>query len=413
MENIKLSKRNFTVEEGYFYTIDESQDNLLQKTDDGTTAFSYPLDTLLTATIKSLEYDGVYFWSLEQGATTKDVVIRRWKIDNYVCKVQNSFSYTGDDVTHNYNSNAFSIEHYHTTLSGTTASGSSTIYLNKYWDHSSITSAVLHLGPNTDGEEEEVEVSSTVTGGVNLTSSTIYDYADGDPVNYNKNIWVFNNYYGTISVGSLYKFNSHTGALVTTYSGAAYSDIESATFYNVNSFTEYGDVDTLCYVKGTNLLFVNPIESGGTLSYYGSMVMDNVEDDDATVIMIYDLAMDDQNVYRLQLKATYYGSTETWSLYSYQLSTLDSFVASISLGAYPSIIAANEVSDTTIVATVKDQFLQPVSSRLVYFTEDEPSTGTFTGSNPDNTDADGKASTIFRSGDTACEVKITATVEQV
>ena len=41
-ENIKLRKRNFTVNEGYFYTIENDRDNLLQKTDDGNTAFSYP-----------------------------------------------------------------------------------------------------------------------------------------------------------------------------------------------------------------------------------------------------------------------------------------------------------------------------------------------------------------------------------
>jgi len=393
MENIKLRKRNFTVDQGYFYTFDEDQDNLLQKTDDGTTAFSYPFNTLLTKQIKSLEFDGVYFWSLEEGSTNKDVVIRQWKIDNYICKLQNTFSYTGDDVTNNYDSNAFSVEHYHTALTSTTNSGSSTIYLDDYWDHSSISNAVLHLGPNSNGEEEDVTVNTTVSGGVTLTSSTLYDYAASDLVNYHKNIWMFNNYCGIDLVGALYKFDSHTGSLVTTYPGAAYSDIESATFYKVDSFAAYGAIDTLCYVKGTNMLFVNTADAGADLPYYGSMVMDNVQDDEATVIAIYDLSMDDQNVYRLQLKATYYGSTETWSLYSYQLSTLDSFVASISLGAYPSIIAANEISDSTIIATVKDQFLQPVTSRLVYFTEDEPTTGYISGSNPDNTDSDGKAQT--------------------
>ncbi|GAG14307.1 unnamed protein product, partial [marine sediment metagenome] len=47
-ENLKLKKRNFTVDQGYFYMLDEDQDNLLQKTDDGNTAFSYPFDILMT-----------------------------------------------------------------------------------------------------------------------------------------------------------------------------------------------------------------------------------------------------------------------------------------------------------------------------------------------------------------------------
>lgn len=417
MENIKLRKRNFAVDQGYFYTFDEDQDNLLQKTDDGTTAFSYPFNALLTKQVKSLEFDGVYFWSLEEGATNKDIVIKQWKIDNYICKLQNTFSYTGDDVTNNYDSDAFSIEHYHTALTSTTNSGSSTIYLNDYWDHSSINSATLHLGPNSNGEEEEVVVNTTISGGVTLTSSTLYSYATSDVVNYHKNIWVFNNYDAVASTGALYKFNSHTGNYVAKYSGGAYSDIQAATFYKVDSFAIPGIIDTLCYVKGTNILFVNTADAGVDLPYYGSMVMDNIQEDEATLIPIYDLSMDDQNVYRLQLAATYYGNTETWVLYNYQLSTLDSFVASISLGAYPSIIAANATSVSIIIATVKDQFLQPVSSRQVSFTENEPSTppndGRISGSNPVNTDVYGKAQTVFTSGIAACEVKITATVEQV
>ena len=84
----------------------------------------------------------------------------------------------------------------------------------------------------------------------------------------------------------------------------------------------------------------------------------------------------------------------------------------MALAAYPGIIAANTVSTAEIVATVKDQFGQPVIGRLVYFTEDD-TVGSITGGTPIGTDSDGKAKTIYKSGNTAREVKITATVEQV
>jgi hypothetical protein len=476
-ENLKLRKRNFTVDSGYFYSFDEDQDSLLTKTDDGNTAFSYPFDTLMTEEVLSTEYDGIYFWSLEKSdavvwalsisysitnvvqqsssvyeciqnhisntdnkpstgaswrsywvllassTSTVDITIKRWKIENYICKLQTSFpmigTLSGTIDPHIYDSEAFSIEHYHTTLSNTTYSGSSTLYLGKYSDHFSMdfttTSGdplVLHLGPNSDGKEEDIQVETTISGGVTLVSgtSTLYDYAENDSVNYYTNLWVFNNYNGIdSSTGALYKIDGYTGDVISKYPGGAYKDVSAATFYNVNSFTEYGDIDTLAYVKGTNTLFIDISQS--SLPYYGSMVMNNVEDDEATLIKVYDIAMDDQNVYRLQIKATYYGDTEDWSsLYSYQLSSLDSFVTSISLAAHPAIIAANEVSTSDIIAIVMDQFLQPITSRSVSFSDDD-SVGSIT-TTPVNTNSEGKAQTSYESGNQAREVKITAVVEQ-
>ena len=64
-----------TVIDGYFYMFDEQWDSLIQKLDDGTVSFTYPLDTLISNPIKSLEFDGINFWTLEGS-----VVVRKWKI---------------------------------------------------------------------------------------------------------------------------------------------------------------------------------------------------------------------------------------------------------------------------------------------------------------------------------------------
>lgn len=425
-ENIKLIKNqqdNFTVDQGYFYTFDHDQDSLLQKTDDGNTAFSYPFDTLLANTaddiVKSAEFDGVYFWSLQNKSDR--VSIKRWKIDNYVCKLQQTFDYLDSDPSHTYDSQAFSVAHYHTQLSSAVVSGASTIYIDDYWDDSTLMNftttsgdgLTLHLGPNSNGEEEDVEITSTVSGGVTISGTTQYAYAEDDEVNFYTYIWVFNNYDGNSSAtGALYKFDAYTGDYITRYAGGAYKDIGAATFYNVDSFAAYGSVDTLAYVKGTNTLFINVGAAGATLPYYGSMVMENILNDEATVIPVYEICMDDQNVYRLQNAPDGgTGLTQWGTALSYVLSSLDSFVTSISLAAYPAIIAANTVATTDIVALVKDQFLQPVTSRLVYFSEDDP-VGSITGGTPKNTDSNGRAATIYTSGNTAREVKITAVVEQ-
>jgi len=417
-ENIKLRKRNFTVDQGYFYTIEEDRDNLLQKTDDGNTAFSYPLDTLISNVPLSLEFDGVYFWSLEDTGTN-EMSIKRWKIDNYVCKLQQTINLTAG--SHYYNSEAFSIEHYHTQLSIDAVSGTNTIKFDEYWDNTDLMgftttsgdNLVIHIGPNSNGEEEDVEVYTVISGGVTISGALNYSYDEDDPVNFYTYIWLFNNNNGqSTSTGALYKIDAYTGEYVKHYPGGAYANIDAATFYNVNSFTEYGDVDTLAYVKSTNILFINigAENDAGGLDYYGSMVMDNIQSNEASVLTIYDLAMDDQNIYRLQ-KGPDGGSGETWAYYSYELSSLNSFVTSISLAAYPSVIAANGVSTTDIRAIVKDQFLQPISSRLVYFSDDDSNGYIIT--SPVSTNANGLASTVYKSGTSAREVKITAVVEQV
>jgi len=114
-ENIKLlssQQRNLTVNQGYFYLFDYAQDNIIVKTDDGNTAFSYPLDTLMSSPqVVSAEFDGVYFWSLQnQEPGADDITIMRWKLDNFIAKLQNTFTYT-DNGSHKYDSTAFSVEH--------------------------------------------------------------------------------------------------------------------------------------------------------------------------------------------------------------------------------------------------------------------------------------------------------------
>jgi len=132
----------------------------------------------------------------------------------------------------------------------------------------------------------------------------------------------------------------------------------------------------------------------------------------ATVIPIYDVTIWGDNVYRLQLKATYYGTTYTFagSAYSYQLSTLNPFITSISLSADPAILPADLVSTSQITAIVKDQFLNPIASKLVYFTDDDAN-GYIMGS-PASTNANGVATVSYKAGSTANEVRITATAQQ-
>jgi hypothetical protein len=190
--------------------------------------------------------------------------------------------------------------------------------------------------------------------------------------------------------------------------GGEYQNVAACTFYDMSDVFGAGS-DAICYTKTTNMLFLDPDDLATS---FGSMAMDNVEDDQATVIPMYDLTIYESNIYRLQTKATYYGTTYSFGEgpYNYQLSTSDEFITSISLRAEPAILPANGVNVSNVTAIVKDQFDQPIVSKLVYFTDDDPNG--FITTSPVNTDGTGTAITTYKAGTTAREVKITATAQQ-
>jgi hypothetical protein len=415
-ENIRLRKRNLTVIDGYFWTFDEDVDGVIIKTDDGSTAFSYPLDTTLNNTIKSLEYDGRNFWTLEASGTNA-LAIRRWYLNNYVCVLRNTFNLV-PGASHNFDSDAFTVEHYHTQFSTDEDAGQTVLSIQ---DGSRMESGyTLVLGPNAAGQVEEVSVSSAGPNSVNINGTTQYSYLANDPISFYKSIWLFNNFNGTDgSTGALYRIDAYTGSVISKTAGGTYKDIEACTFFDVPNYvfeptTDYPPpteprFNSIAYIKGTNMIFLNPENLN---SSNGSMTMDNIEDDQATTIPVYDVAIEGTNVYRLQIKATYYGSTHTFDddTYNHQLSTLNSFITSISLRAEPAIIPANPSNTSAITAIVRDQFNLPVQQRAVYFTDDDPNGAIL--SSPINTNAEGVAETTYQAGTSAREVRITATAQQ-
>jgi len=356
------------------------------------------------------------------------------------------------------------IEHYHLRIQADVIAGAQTVEVyqpkTKEEDFNLLdkleSTMVISLGPNDAGQREDVAVNSVTEsspGGaarvytVSLNSGTIYSYLGqppsdpgndydyreryGDPASFYRDIWVFNNYDGTDGgSGALYKLNSLTGGIKTWYPGGEYKNIEACTFYAVPNYifdrawqlTEpppppaTGDAynwpkfNSIAYVRTTNLIFLNP---DNFTESYGSMTMDNIFQDQSSTLPIFDLTMEGVNVYRLQTHATYYGTTYEFAggNFSYQLSTLEPFITSISLRANPAILPANQTNTSEITAIVKDQFNLPIARKEVTFTEDD-FVGEITGTNPANTDDDGVAVTRYQAGNTAREVKITATAQQ-
>lgn len=413
-QNLKFRKPHMTNVDGYFFMFDDDTDMLLAKTDDGSTAFSYPFDTLMDSTVVSAEFDGANYWSMEVGPQNVDsdeydsMIIRRWRIENYTCRLKQTISLSSP--THFFDSEAFTVEHYHCTLSGSYSPGDNSLFIEGEMPGN--LSSGMSVTIKSTSSLETINVQHAIDNNIILSSPITGNYSDGDYLLFYNNIWLFNNSDGLdTDKGALYKINAYSGSIIQKTESGAYRDIKACTFSEIDHFTNHGTVNSLMFVKASNLLFINTTVSPFT--YYGSMAMDTIEDNEVNIIPIYDISVKDKNLYRLQLKATYFGSTKTWSQYSYQPATFNSMVASISLTASPNVIAANNISTSDIVARVKDQFGQPVVARLVYFEQDDADGEMSSGEGGVNTNSDGEATSTYTSGLSARLVKIIAKVNQV
>ena len=416
-DNLKFRKPHMTFIDGYFYMFDDDTDMLLQKTDDGITAFSYPFDTLITDTMLSIEYDGVNFWSMHDGSAAETLIINRWKIENYACKLKNSI--TMSSAGHNFNGEAFTVEHYHCTISGAYLPGDTVITVESAIEElpgELLSGMAATIGPNYDGKSETINIQHVANNIVTFADPLEYNYEEGHEFQFYNNISLFNNANELdTDNGALYKISAYSGSILFVYPSGVYKDVKATTFSEINHFIDFGVVNSLMYVKASNLLFVDISSSGLELEYYGSMAMDTIENNEVDIIEVFDISVFEHNVYRLQEKATYFGGTSSWDpTYNYQPATFNQMVSSISMVATPNIIAANEISVSDITARVKDQFLQPIVGRLIYFSVATASTGSIVdGSEYVNTDARGMALTTYRSGLEAELVQIVARVQQV
>ena len=278
---------------------------------------------------------------------------------------------------------------------------------------------VVSLGPSTStlsgsaGKSEEFSVQTVGTNYFTILGTTSYYYNEADTISFYKNVWLFNDYDGTDGTsGALYELNPRTGcSVVGKRRGGEFQGILACTFYDVSNVDpSWGNA--IAYIKSTNMIFIAPVSAGYTLTSYGSMVMDNIESDLATVIPIHDVTIEGNNVYRLQLKATYGTKTVPFTNYQYQLSTLQKFITSISLKASPAILPADGTQLSTITAIVKDQFNLPITGVPVSFTREPPTEGEILQPNPDYSDDLGVASTYYQAGVNAAEIVITATASQ-
>lgn len=455
-ENIQIADPNFTTDGVYFYTLSYTNQVLQAKVDDGDTAFSYPCDTAITTEIKSLEWDGVYFWSLEDKSGGDGIIIRKWAIDSFLCKQVTSFTLS-DGGGHTYRADDMAVESYCLSVGDNGLDGINPPFTyglsdvevsnNSVFDAGDTVVFVRREAPTAQrygSAYVESKVISTVDGdGVTLhlassMSQTVYSdnggfrgpsatFGASDPtppdfVYVTKNIWLLNNNAPSgSSTGALYRLNPSNGSVTVAYSGNQYDNVTAASFYakyNVSGTYPWqyntsvdGTNKFVLFAKDTNILFFNV----DTLAVSKSLSLEGISKVAGGTWTVSDLTVTgfepNVSLYRLQNGTTYGSplSDEAWSsAYSYEKTLLRRVVSSISVTTTPSILPSDGTSQAQVEATVVDQYGEAVSGKSVVWSDD--GAGSISGSNPSTTNTFGKAYTTYTAGSSEEDVKITATV---
>jgi len=345
------------------------------------------------------EHDGINFWTMQSYAGNAGVLARRWQTSNYTCDLKEQ-----RPIISNFDSEAFTVEHYHTVLSTAVSGGDTLMQTDLYYNTTIVSGSVLTLGPNSSNQYEDVEVVSVSGVDITLSSGVQNDYGAGDSVNFYNNLWIFNSY----AAGTLHKVSARTGVNITTYSGISYDDISACTFSRVRHVTT-SRVDSLIYINDSNLTY---LDIDNIAVPYDTMTIDTLKPP-ATYIKVYDMALDGNNIYRLQSEARYYETNYVWSTYNYVISTVRRFIGSVSLSAYPTILPANGVNVSDLSTIVQDQYGDGMISKPVFFT-DTDSVGFIT-TTPAYTDyffGTGEAVSAYKAGITNGAVTIEATATQ-
>ena len=416
MANINLDDPNFAYVDGYFYTINKDSQLLLKKTFDGEIAFCYTLGIPVAYTVVSLIYDGVHFWSLEQGSGR--IIIRKWKIENLVCVSKLKLEVI-DTTSLTVVGNAFAVEHYTTKLKQN--EGPSLGLVLEIDEVPRLKNDLcIYIGPNSLGESEYKIIDSFTATSITIKDILGNSYQAGDLVRFYRSGYFFNDFYANDSTtGSLMEVDLDTGSVESTHEGLHFQNVKAAVFGQVKNrdgggtynFDDSADgsfdvVSCLMFIKGPNMFFSDVNSSEKTL--YGSMVLFG-----QTTEIVYDLTLGRDIVYPPDPNtngSTIYMLKKSGSVYDYQVAQFDRMVNSISVNAAPAILPADSISTSSIEARVLDQYDNVyVQKNVAFIITSGP--GSLSNDHAE-TNADGVATINYIAGAVVGDATIKATVQQ-
>ena len=413
-ENVEFKYNNFCrgPQGGTFCSIDTTNvsTTIQVKNSSGSLIHNYSVDPDLpqNISIRSIEYpgprgtngffEGAQFFTLEHNSSTQ-CTISSWKFNSTNSTLEKDYDIVKSTSGSNYfDCHDMSIEYYHTEFDGT---GTGKIKLDSIG--SVVAGTELLLGPSTDvtnlGALEWVEVTSVSGGWVYIDSITssgttapIYEYADTDDISYSKYIYLFSDIgqNNDSTKGSLYKLDIKNGSVIEVKNSGLYGGVRASAWSL--------DYDGIGIIKGNNLLYVDPNNN-----YYvtKSQIATNIEDNDVTIIPVYDLIFDNTSIYRLQKKITLRAdngakATTTWTTYNYHQDTIVPYTLSIAPSIDPDGIVMNN-GTVTITVVVRDQFGVGLFDKTVNFSKTGDAGGAFDPPTEQvNTNSSGIATIIYQ-----------------
>jgi hypothetical protein len=349
----------------------------------------------------SLQFDGINFWSLEQGDApnqNSQRIIRRWLIQNFMCVLQDSWILRAR-TAENINGGAFAIESYTDTITEACGYGTSrpdSIKLRHPRAAFFQVSDRFYLISATQNITQEVQVAAAgdpdyytvrTNGAIGSIGSTQNTFYPGDRIVLRRDLYFFNN--ESPSQGSagaaLYWYaipfqspgGNPTDLLEPTFKSChesgIYEQTQAAVFVTVEDLAGINQgkyAGLIAYVRGQQLIFKRP-NLASSLPYPGpsitgqmptgfdytgrvnlefkenvaSMIMDTaIKNDRITLHTIYDIAQSintttctTSNIYRLQTDYTYGTSIE----------------AAFTIGPYNYVVSVMKPMVTSIALTAE------------------------------------------------------------
>lgn len=441
-KNIRSEKTGFCCDGEYFYTFlpygDSAGNMLIQKTSNGDPVMTYPFSHEIKVYNPggdddewlSIQFDGINFWTLERGSgsqggdtrynlePTSYRVLRRWRIENYVCTLKDTWRLRPQGNETAMDGQAFAIETYYNSITHSCGYGVGaphTDMITLKYPHA----AFFHVTDNfliksaSGNYSEDMPVYTTPSNYTVKTAAGFQNtYYPGDEVILTRDLYFFNNQSPDqgASSAAVYRFKVPKVTAADpkevrepTYKGChdsgIYEGTRAATFVTASGLAGINEgyyTGLVVYVRGAQLLMKKPGMPSGGIAYPGqaeipftpsdqeykenvaSMLMDNaIKNDRVSMWYIYDLgySMDPSehittNIYRLQAGYTYGADEGTWSApgeYNYVVSVMQPMVTSIALTAEPALVVANGVDRAIITATVRDQYGAALNYKRVVF----------------------------------------------
>jgi hypothetical protein len=399
--NVSLADSNISIgpTSGYIYSLSSSTNSLIVKTfPAGTLVATVPTDQVVGNSVLSLQYDGMYFYSLHKLGVNSDlgIVINKWLLESNLLVKQTGIGSiiqlvnTGGQV---YDSSAFCIQRFITSTAATISAGTSSFIIS---DGSYISIGdTIYLGPSSAaGNTIQARTVSNVVGStVYLNSPVTVQFNSGDAVTYVKNTWIFNNENnGSTNKGSLIQVNSHNGLVQSVYSSCEWQGVSAANCVNGN----------IGFIKGTQFLQYKPF--GINAGYQSSAILSNIQVDNNTVITVADFWTDNSNIYKLQTMQHQYDVVnymfnDVISLYNnYNVDTeqLAAKVFSATATRSNSVLFSTLATET-LLFSIRDQFNIPVFGRSMSVAENDPS-GYISAGGSFVTNTQGQGASVYNTG---------------